>query len=166
MSAIHGPTANDPSRVARLTKLFHAVNHGERSLKSKQDANRYIEAVCCQPDPAACVDSLISTPTGLQALQTSVRFDVSDAFLNGAVSDLLSYLQHPDLENLLSGTLLRQIVETITKTPILWNALVLSQRRGGLQIPAQVSFAWLLLQLIRLPNPECTPYHQVAQDPK
>ncbi|KAI4274065.1 MAG: hypothetical protein L6R38_006184 [Xanthoria sp. 2 TBL-2021] len=166
MSTLHNSTANDPLRRARLNKFFSNVNHGERSLKITQDGNRYIEALCCQPDPAACVQAVVSTPAGLQALQISLRFDISDAFLNGATSDLLTYLQHPDLESLLGGVLLRQVLESITTTPIFWNALVQSYRRGSLQVPTQVGFAWLLLQLMYLPTPACAPYHQLAQDPK
>ncbi|KAL8734544.1 MAG: hypothetical protein Q9166_001444 [cf. Caloplaca sp. 2 TL-2023] len=166
MSTLQKATADDLLRNTRLNKLFHAVNHGERSLKSIQDGNRYIEALCCQSDPATCVEAVVSSAAGLQALQSSVRLDVSDAFLNGPGSDLLGYLQHPDLESLLGGALLRQVLESITSTPIFWNALVGAYRRGGLQVPAQLSFAWLLLQLMYLPSPECAPYHQLAQDPK
>lgn len=166
MSALHKSPTNDPVRKARLNTLFSSVNHGERSLKTTQDGNRYVEALCSQPDPAACVQAVVSTPAGLQALQNSLRFDISDAFLNGAASDLLTYLQHPDLESLLGGVLLRQVLESITTTPIFWNALVQSYRTGSLQVPTQVGFAWLLLQLMYLPSPACAPYHQLAQDPK
>lgn len=166
MSTLHNSSANDPLRRARLNTFFSNVNHGERSLKIPQDGNRYIEALCCQPDPAACVQAVVSTPAGLQALQISLRFDISDAFLNGAASDLLAYLQHPDLESLLGGVLLRQVLESITTTPIFWNALVQSYRRGSLHVPTQLGFAWLLLQLMYLPTPACAPYHQLAQDPK
>ncbi|KAL8791514.1 MAG: hypothetical protein Q9213_000131 [Squamulea squamosa] len=166
MSTSHNSTPNDSLRKTRLNKLFHDVNHGERSLKSTQDANRYIEALCCQPDPATCIEAVVSTSAGLQAVQMSVRFDVSDAFLNGAAADLLAYLQHPDIESLLGGALLRQVLESITKPPILWNAYLQSYRSGNLLVMAQVSFAWLLLQLLYLPLPDCAPYHQLAQDPK
>ena len=166
MSALHKSPINDPVRRARLNTFFSSVNHGERNLKITQDGNRYVEALCSQPDPAACVQAVVSTPAGLQALQISLRFDISDAFLNGAASDLLTYLQHPDLESLLGGVLLRQVLESITTTPIFWNALVQSYRTGSLQVPTQVGFAWLLLQLMYLPSPACAPYQQLAQDPK
>ncbi|KAL8906627.1 MAG: hypothetical protein Q9171_006195 [Xanthocarpia ochracea] len=166
MSTLYNSPANDSLRNTRLNKLFHEVNHGVRTLKTTQDGSRFIEALCCQSDPAACVEALVSTPAGLQALQSSVRFDISDVFLNGPASDLLAYLQHPDLETLMGGALLRQVLSSITTTPIYWNALVQCYRKGGLLIPAQVSFAWLLLQLICLPIPECAPYHLLAQDPK
>ncbi|KAL8800714.1 MAG: hypothetical protein Q9182_004986 [Xanthomendoza sp. 2 TL-2023] len=161
-----GLTANDPLREARLNKFFHTVNHGERSLKTIQDGNRYIEAVCGQSDPAACIENIIATPVALEALQTSFRFDTSDEFLNGAASDLLNYLQDPGLEGLLGGTMLRRILESITKVPIFWKAMVQCHRRSGLKTPAQLSFAWLLLQLMCFPNPECAPYHRLAQDIK
>ncbi|KAL8855223.1 MAG: hypothetical protein Q9221_000129 [Calogaya cf. arnoldii] len=158
--------ADNSLRIARLRKFFTSVNHGERSLKITQDGNRYIEALCCHSDPAACVQALVSTPAGLQALQTSLHFDISDAFLNGPASDLLIYLQQPDLESLLGGALLRQVLESITTTPIFWNALVQSYRKESLQVPTQIGFAWLLLQLLYLPTPACAPYHQLARDPK
>ncbi|KAL8995168.1 MAG: hypothetical protein Q9169_005053 [Polycauliona sp. 2 TL-2023] len=164
MSSFPKPLGNDPVRKARLDKLFRDVNHGQRSLKTTQDANRYIEALSCQSDPPACIQAVVSAPAGLQALQMSLYLDVSDCFLNGAASDLLTYLQHPGLEGLLGGALLRQLLESITTTPIFWNALLQSYRRGSLHIPTQVGFAWLLSQLMHLPIPACAPYHQLAQD--
>ncbi|KAL8670572.1 MAG: hypothetical protein Q9168_004900 [Polycauliona sp. 1 TL-2023] len=164
MSASKNSSASDPVRKARLDKFFYDVNHDQRSLKTTQDGSRYIEALCCQSDPAACVQAVVSAPAALQAIQTSLHLDISDAFLNGAASDLLTYLQHPGLESLLGGALLRQVLENITTTPIFWNALLQSYRRGSLHIPTQVGFAWLLLQLMYLPTPACTPYHQLAED--
>ncbi|KAL9639722.1 MAG: hypothetical protein Q9204_000975 [Flavoplaca sp. TL-2023a] len=166
MSTLKNPLANDPVRKTRLDKFFRDVNQGERSLRTTLDGNRYIEALCSQSDPAACVQAVVSTPSGLHALQLSHQFDISDAFLNGASSDLLNYLQHPDLENLLGGALLRQLLESITTTPIFWTALENSYRNRSLHISAQLGFAWLLLQLLHLPAPACVPYNQLAQDPK
>ena len=166
MSTLNNPLANDPVRKTRLDKFFRDVNQGERSLRTTLDGNRYIEALCSQSDPAACVQAVVSTPSGLHALQLSHQFDISDAFLNGASSDLLNYIQHPDLESLLGGALLRQLLESITTTPIFWTALEKSYRNRSLHISAQLGFAWLLLQLLRLPAPACVPYNQLAQDPK
>ena len=160
------PPIQDPTRTSRLTKFFHSVNNGERNLKSLQDGNRYIEALCCQPDPAICIEAVVSSPAGLTALRDSVRFELSDAFLNGPASSLLSYLQKPALENLLEGAWLRQVLLSLTNTRLVWDALVRSFRKSELLPPAQASFGWLLLQLMRLPDPQCIAYYQVAQDPQ
>ena len=166
MSASHDQT-DDPLRKARLNKLFHSTIKGERTLKSVQDGNRFIEALCSQPDPAACLESLASGSAGLKALQDSVRFDVSKEFLNGPALDLLTYLQHPILGKLVGGALLRQALESIIiNTQVLWNALVRSHREGELVLPAQIAFGKLLVQLMCLPGPQCSPFHQVAQEPR
>ncbi|KAL8708732.1 MAG: hypothetical protein Q9220_006458 [cf. Caloplaca sp. 1 TL-2023] len=156
-------SVEDPLRTARLLKLFQAVNKGERNLSNSQDGSRYIEAICSQPDPAECINTLVSSLAGLKALQKSISFDVSDAFLNGQASTFLRYLQDSALENLLGGIILRQILESITEPSFFWHALLQAYNKGNLQPMAQKSFGWILVQLMSSPDPQCHPYLHIAR---
>ncbi|KAL8647529.1 MAG: hypothetical protein Q9210_005505, partial [Variospora velana] len=166
MSTLQDSSAEDPVRLARLNNLFHSVNKGDRSLKSSRDGDRYIESLCCQSDPAACIDQVLHSPAGMSALQSSIRFDLSSTFLNGPASKLLSYLQHTELGSSLQGALLRQVLASIAGTALFWNALEQAFRREELLLPAQISFGWLLMQLMRLPEPHCDVYYQTAREPR
>jgi hypothetical protein len=35
-------------RLARLTKLFNMVTHGQRDMKSGADGSRFLESLCAQ----------------------------------------------------------------------------------------------------------------------
>lgn len=166
MSTLQDSSAEDPIRLARLNTLFHSVNKGDRSLKSSGDGNRYIESLCCQSDPTVCIDQVLHSPAGMSALQSSIRFDLSPTFLNGPAPKLLSYLQHTELETLLQGALLRQVLAHIAGTALFWNALEQAFRGEELLLPAQISFGWLLMQLMRLPEPHCDVYYQTAREPR
>lgn len=166
MSTCQGSSVDDSVRITRLNTLFHSVNKGERSLKSLREGNRYIEALCQQIDPATCIDHLVHSSAGMSALQSSIQFDLSASFLNGPASDLLSYLQHPALEGLLEGALLRVVLVNISEKRLFWDALVRSYHKDELLLPAQVSFGWLLIHLMCLPEPQCKPFYQLAQEPK
>lgn len=163
MSTAQGPSA-DPVRDARLNNFFHSVNRGERSLKTSRDGTRYVEAMCHQTDPATCIDHIVHSPAGLSALQSSIRFDISSTFLNGPASALLCYLQHPVLESVLEGALLRRVVVSIAEIRLFWNAFVQSYRQEELLLPTKTSFGWLLVQLMCLAEPQCAPYLQLAQE--
>ncbi|KAL8744071.1 MAG: hypothetical protein Q9184_008041, partial [Pyrenodesmia sp. 2 TL-2023] len=166
MSTSGGSSVEDSVRITRLNTFFHSVNKGERSLKTTQDGNRYIEALCQQSDPSSCIDHLVHSLAGMSALQRSLQFDLSESFFNGPASDLLGYLQHPDLESLLQGSLLREVLVSISEKRLFWDALVRSHGKEELLLPAQLSFGWLLIHLMCLPEPQCKPFYQLAQEPK
>lgn len=164
MSAVQGPSLEDIVRNTRLDSLFNSVNNGDRGLKTLREGNRYLEAVCCQSDAGACIERIVHSRAGLSALQSSICFDLSSTFLNGSASALLSYLEHPTLEVILEGALLRQVLLSIADTRLFWDALVQSYRKEELLLPAKASFGWLLVQLMCLPEPQCTGYHNLARN--
>ena len=164
-----GPSAVTPDdlfdpRRAKLAKFFRQVIAGEHTLKAARDGDLFIEAVCSQPDPPACINKLASTPTGLLALQTSLRFRVSPSFLNGPAARLLTYFQDPALKVICEGDLVRQIVLHVVEPPIFWNPLVQAFGDDALESAAQQAFAWLLLELVAFPD-NSTDYHSLALDP-
>lgn len=151
-------------RVVKLTKFFNAVLRGEQTLKTVHDGNRFIESICAQSDPSACVEKLISSPQGMLAFQMCLRFTSSPTFHNGLATALLRYLQSPPLKIILGGAYLHQIVENIVTPPIFWHAFVQSFRNRVLNSDAQQCFGWLLCELISLSQDKNSGYLPLAQD--
>jgi hypothetical protein len=155
-------SGSDDPRVTRLSAFFNKVLYGQRTLSTARDGKLFIEAMCVQPDPAACAHKLLSSPCGLSAIQASVRFDTSITFLNEDAVPLLRYLQVPALKAIGSGSVLAQLLLSMVEPPFFWEALTKSFTGGLLNPNASQAFAWLLLQLISLPGKASSPYLAVA----
>lgn len=153
----------DEIRLTRLSKLFNDVLYGRRSLSTARDGKLFIEALCGQPDPPACAHKLISSPSGLSPLQASVRFDTSPPALNESGSLLLRYIQDPSLEAINAGSVLAQIIRVIVEPPFFWDALTNAFREGILDRSTSQAYAWLMLQLIRLPGTTSATYLMLAR---
>lgn len=153
----------DDSRVTKLSALFNRVLYGPRILSTPRDGKLFIEAICVQDDPASCAHKLLSSPYGLCALQASVRFDTSVAFLNGDAVPLLRYLQTPSLKAISSGSVLAKMLLSMVEPPFFWEALTKSFTGGLLNPDACQAFAWLLLQLVSLPGKASSPYVLLAE---
>lgn len=155
------PGSDDP-RVIRLSAFFNKVLYGQRTLSTARDGKLFIEAMCVQADSASCAHKILSSPSGLSALQASVRFDTSVTFLNEDAVPLLRYLQTPSLKAIGSGSVLAQLLLSIVEPPFFWEALIKSFTDGLLNQGASQAFAWLLLQLVSLPGKSSSPYLAVA----
>lgn len=151
-------SSTDAARVTRLTGFFHNVVNGQRKLLSARDGKLFIEAICVQVDQATCIHKLISAPNGLSALQQSVRFDISVAFLNEDAVQLLRYLKSPSLKAISNGFVLKQLLLSMVEPPFFWDALMKSFTGGLLNSAASQAFAWLLLELISLPGKSPSAY--------
>ncbi|KAJ7241901.1 P-loop containing nucleoside triphosphate hydrolase protein [Mycena haematopus] len=151
---------DDDIRTTKLNKLFNEILHG--TPLTRQNFLLFLEAIPNQPDHAACMNKIIGSPTGLASIQAAMRFDLSDKFLNGHATDILSYLQDPELESIGGGSFLMQIVKRIVEPPIFWDAFTNAFKSGRLVERGTRSFAWLLLQLSRLPGSDGDPYIELA----
>ena len=125
----------------------------------------FIEALCDQPDPPTCIEKVISSPEGLPAVQTCLRFNASASFHNGPATNLLRYIQDSELSIVLGGDYIHRVVSHIVKPPIFWNGFLQSFRAGLLEPAAQECFGWLLYELIRLAHEDVGPYLAIAEDP-
>ena len=112
------------ARTTRLNGYFEGVTRGSRNLKSIQDANLFIEAICVQPDPPTCAEKIVSTPEGLQSLQACMRFTTASDFLNGSATKLFQYIGNPSIKALCDGDYLAWMLFRIVNPPIFWNAFV------------------------------------------
>ncbi|OBZ78262.1 hypothetical protein A0H81_02229 [Grifola frondosa] len=79
---------NTEFRLARLTKLLDIILLGKQTI-NPQNGPLFLEALSTHPDPATCISRLITAKTGLPSLQSSMRFDLSEAFLNGLATDFI-----------------------------------------------------------------------------
>lgn len=158
------PSQPDDPRAARLATFLRAVLSGKQGLRTLKDGNLFIEAICAQPDPSTAIYDIVSSQDGLASLQACMRFNNSLTFFNGPAASLLRYFQAPVLKTICGGDFLRQILIAIVKPPIFWDAFVKACRDGTLQELATQSFAWLLVELLSLPNEQSSGYHDLANE--
>ncbi|KAF1955358.1 P-loop containing nucleoside triphosphate hydrolase protein [Byssothecium circinans] len=140
--------ATADKRLAGLTKLFNATIHGNRELKRAEDGNRFLEALCAQPDASKCVENLIAAPSGLAAVSKAFRFSGNSAFLNGPAASVLRFLSVPSVKQLYAGQFLHRILESIVQPPTFWNTFVEAHHSHTLTDNGTLAFAWLLLELV------------------
>lgn len=155
----------DNARATRLSGFFNKVLSGQRTLSTARDGKLFIEAICVQTDPPTCAHKILSSHSGLPALQASVRFDTSVAFLNDDVVPLLRYLQTPSLKAIGSGSVLGLLLLSMVEPPFFFDALTKSFVDGLLNQGASHAFAWLLLELVSLPGKSSSPYLVLAHSP-
>lgn len=157
--------ATPSARTARLAKLFTLVLRGDQPLESAKQAELFIEALSDQPDPPTCIEKIISSPAGLSAVQSSLRFDPSVSFHNGSATVLIRYFQDPGLKTILGGDYVRRVTQAMVEPPIFWNGFLQSFRNSSLDLEAQRCFGWLLHELLCQTPGKDGSYLSVAQDP-
>jgi hypothetical protein len=154
----------DNSRAVKLKRHFEEIINGRLSLDTRNSV-RFLEAIYTQADTVACVENLRQSDKGLLSLQEAIQLNLSPTFFNGCGASLLRYISSPDLATVGGGTLLQQIVFKIVQPPTFWTSFLEAFKACKLQDDAQFCFAWLLLQLLLLPDkPSCSP-HETAKDP-
>ncbi|KAL1795343.1 hypothetical protein ACET3X_007159 [Alternaria dauci] len=135
-------------RAAGLTKLFNAVIHGHREIKTVGDGNRFLEALCSQEDASKCVECLIASSAGLAAVSVAFRLTRESTFLNGLATSVILRLAEPSVKQLYGGQFLQRVLEQIVQPPTFWNTLVEAHNAHVLSSDATRAFAWLLLELL------------------
>ncbi|KAJ7170685.1 P-loop containing nucleoside triphosphate hydrolase protein [Mycena crocata] len=154
------PIMDDNIRASRLTKLLNDILHGTKL--NNHNFSRFLEAISNQADPAACVNKIIGSPTGLASIQAAMRFDLTDSFLNGGATDTIDFLRAPELDSIGGGGLLRQIIQKIVDPPIFWDAFTNAFQSGRLTERGARCFAWLLLQLCQRQGSVADSYLELA----
>lgn len=152
------------ARTARLMKTFTSILHGQMTM-APHLGPLFLEAMYTQQDPVACAGKLVSSSSGLSALQTAIRYDLSPTFLNSHATAVLEFLQTPDLKPINNGRFLTDIIIKIVEPPMFWMAFRGAFMKGELKESATASFGWLLLQLCSLPIDQATPYRQDVDMP-
>ena len=138
----------DP-RVARLNKVFQAIIRGEQKI-TRFNASQFLEAICAQPEPVACVDKLISSKAGLAAIQAAVFIDLSPTFLNIYPTNFILYHRSPALKDIGGGHYLGQIAKKLADPSIFWRAFTQAFLQDQLNERGQQAYGWLIVQLVVL----------------
>ena len=137
-------------RAAGLTRLFNTTIQGNREVKTAGDSNRFLEALCAQEDAPKCVECLIASSSGLDALGSAFRRHVSGDcdFLNGLATATILHFSKPSVKQLYGGQFLQRVLERIVQPPSFWNTLVEAHDTRVLSSNGTHAFAWLLHELL------------------
>ncbi|KAK0188469.1 P-loop containing nucleoside triphosphate hydrolase protein [Armillaria mellea] len=155
--------SNGGVRGAKLSKLFSSTLQG-KELTNASQGSLFLEALCLQPDPAACINRIIASKAGLRSVQAAFRFNTTQPFLNSLATDTLRYLQAPEIERISSGEYLTMTLRAIVEPPIFWTKFVEAFQAKQLSEEGQKCFAWVLLQLILIPSDTVSPYMSLAEN--
>ena len=152
----------DTQRKKRFNKLFDAICKGKENL-TEYNALQFLEGFCNEGDVVSCISKVITNDAGLPSLQSAMRAKLSSQFFNNQATAVLAYLQTPDLKIMNEGELLRKVLMKIVDPPFFWDAYQKSFLNQELNDNAQLSFAWLLLQLCSLPTDNAERYRNVPE---
>lgn len=150
-------------RKRQLRFILEKTLSGQQTLKSPQSIRLFLEAICCQDDPALCIERLISSQQGLSTIQYCFQVDPSISFLNGLASQFLQYIQDSGLRTICNGSFLQRVVLSINKSRVCLDSFVDAYENRKLDPIAEQSFAWMLLQLISLPLDQAREYLALFQ---
>lgn len=138
----------DNKRKGRLHWCFNQTIEGKEDVLSSNHAKRFLEAVCSENDPVACLSRIISSKQGLPALQKALRTDVSPNFFNSSTYEFLVLLQNPQVAVTCNGEILLTIIRHLVKDTIFWTEFVKHAESRKLNTGALNTFAWFLLRLL------------------
>ncbi|KAK6440096.1 hypothetical protein LTR95_003679 [Oleoguttula sp. CCFEE 5521] len=139
--------APDDPRTARLRKLLNSYVNGDRTVKTANEGKLYFEAIVTEDDAVACIERVSASKNALAALRLALRFDVTPTFFNTTFSNFVRVLCDPALAATCGGELLKRILTIIVQPPTVWNALLAAHQEKQLSPEAEITFAWLLLEL-------------------
>lgn len=145
-------TQETSGRAGKLAGFFRNILKGNRKIQSASDAKLFFEAAQAVSTPSSCLESLVASKHGLEALQLSVRVDLSPAFVNSQALPFIGYLIDDQLKLLADGYILQKALIGIVEPPTLWIALVSMAQTGDLEDDKLRIFSWLCLELLSLPK--------------
>lgn len=154
------------ARASKLSKLFDQVLNGKVAI-SPHNSTLFLEAFRSRTDAVTTVFALDSSPNGKDALQSSLQFNLTPAFMNDHAAPMLLHLQNnPGVAQVDSGNLLRRVLLKLVDPAVFWNPFRKAFLEGALSHDAQIAFAFLLLQLVELPNAASAAYRQSPDFPQ
>lgn len=145
------PLTDNTGRASKLAGLFRQVLKGTRTIKSTNDAKLFFEAARTQTTPSLCIEGVVASRHGIDALHSSVRADLGAAFIKEHTLRFIEVLADEQLKLVADGQILQLALVTIFTPPTLWNALVRIAKAGELEGDDLKVFAWLCLELLSLP---------------
>ena len=142
----------DNPKAAKLNKLFNSIVAGTTTLTARNNA-LFLESISSSLEPERRVHAIINGAVGLDVLRKSLTLDTSISFLNYSAPILLRALAAPAIADIDGGSYIHELIESILQPPAtFWCAFIRAFRANQLEPDAQESFAWLLLQVVLLPD--------------
>lgn len=142
----------DTARAGKLAHLLRSVVNGNRTIRSAKDAKLFFEAAWSQPTPSSCIEAIVASKHGIEALQLAVRIDLSVSFMCTQTLRLLAYLEDDQLKVTADGQILQRALVVFAKPPAFWNELVAATQKCALDEEAFRVFSWFCLELLSLPE--------------
>ncbi|ROV88521.1 hypothetical protein VSDG_09328 [Cytospora chrysosperma] len=139
-------------RAGRLAGLFRNVLNGNRKIRSASDAKLFFEAARAQSAPSSCMESIVASKYGVEALQLALRVDLSVPFIQSHTMQFISCLADDKLKVLADGHIFQRLLIAIAKPPTLWNQLISAAQDDVLGEQEFQTFSWLCLELLSLPR--------------
>lgn len=139
-------------RAGHLIRFLRSILDGDRKVRSANDTKLFYEAVRAQSSPRSCVERLIASEHGLEALQISIRVDLSPAFIKSQTLPFLSYFIDDQLKLLADGQILQQILIAVVQPFTLWKVLVGTALSNDLNEEGLRTLSWLCSELLSLPR--------------
>ncbi|RDA90958.1 hypothetical protein CP533_3079 [Ophiocordyceps camponoti-saundersi (nom. inval.)] len=147
----------DTERERKLIKLYHDILSGKSRIEHRQTAKHFLSAVdhtSRKKGPSNCVQTLVGSPSGIEAISTAVRTDLST---EGVVTTLRLFIRHivsPEVAIIAGGRFLRQLLTPVLSPPVFWDALLESCRGPGGEEKDMETFARLCLVIVTMQCPE------------
>ncbi|KAK3680858.1 P-loop containing nucleoside triphosphate hydrolase protein [Podospora appendiculata] len=141
----------DSRRASRLRALFRNTLSGENIITTSQNAQLFLEAIQAQDSPSKCIESIVSSKPGLDALGSAVRANLSASFVVSHSLGFLRYLSDPAIKALADGQILEKVLVTLAEPRTFWQALVNHFNNRLVPEESLYPFAWLCLELLSLP---------------
>ncbi|KAF8633815.1 hypothetical protein AX15_001228 [Amanita polypyramis BW_CC] len=153
----------DLIRASRLEKLF------KKTIKDKVvvppgQKDLFLEAICAQSDPVACISEVVGSDNGMASLCAAVRYDSSPAFVNNQATKVLQYLRKPEVEHVSNGQYLEKILINLMTPPIFWEALSSAYNSRQLSGDGEICFAWLVYKLVSFQADETKVYRNIVTE--
>lgn len=131
-------------RSGKLSRFLRDVLGGKRKISARGDAQLFLEAVVDHKSPVACVESLVSSRHGAEAIQGSVRADLSSVFLKAHTFPFIKLLAAPEIAVLADGQIIRQVLLWVVHPPTLWQHLIQLLLNGKVDEEDIFLLAWLI----------------------
>lgn len=155
----------DERRKKRLYWLFKQVLEQKQNVLTAERAKHFSEAISCLNDVVSGISQILASAVATSALRQSLRTDLTATAFNSQLCDFLRALQAPELTVTCGGDLLNKIVMQLLDCPLFWDEFVRHVEGQRIDVPALQCFAWLLLQILCIPDLNLETYILVAKKP-
>ncbi|PFH58340.1 hypothetical protein XA68_13854 [Ophiocordyceps unilateralis] len=148
----------DPNRQQRLTRLYHELLSGKSHVEHHQTARLFLEAtdiICRQKSPSHCVQDLMGSSSGIEAISTAVRADLSKQNVVTTLRLFVKHILSPQVSILGGGQFLGQLLTAILSPPVFWEALLAAHKSGHVFANEdEQTFSQLCLAVVTAKCPE------------